>query len=76
MPKITLIQDRVNTDMCRVFGKHPEHNFTYLICLIQVDMVKILFGQNIADHCFNGEYPIGDRITIALTAEPVKHESL
>ena len=74
MPKITLIQDRVNTDMCRVFGKHPEHNFTYLICLIQVDMVKILFGQNIADHWFNEKYPIEDRITITLTAEPAKED--
>ena len=73
MPNITLVQDRVDTDMCRVYGKHPKYGATYLIGIIHIDMVAVLFGENIAEYWFSDNLK-ETQIEITLDADPVEEE--
>ena len=73
MPNITLVQDRVDTEMCRVYGKHPKYGPIYLISIIHIDMVTVLFGENIAKYWFE-DNPTETQIEITLGADPVEEE--
>ena len=73
MSNITLVQDQKDTDMCRVYGRHPKYGATYLVGIIHIDTVAVLFGENIAEYWF-GENPKETQIEITLGADPVEEE--
>lgn len=73
MPDVTLIQDKIDTDMCRVYGRHPKFGATYLISIIHIDMVIVLFGEGIANYWFEGN-PREKQIDIVVSAIPEEEE--
>ena len=72
MLDVTLVQD-IDTEMCRVYGRHPKYKSLFLICIIHIDMIAILFGENIAKYWFE-DNPTETQIEITLNADPVEEE--
>lgn len=76
MTELTLVVDEVDDEQVKVYGKHPKELFNHLICIVHVDMIKILFGQNIDKYWFVNSRACdpGDSLEIIVTADPKEEE--
>lgn len=66
MTKLKLVIDELDREHVRIYGKHPKHNFTNLICIVHVNMIEIMFGKNISEGWFL--YKPDDEIDIIVEA--------